>query len=76
MADKIQNAYESSKTYTMMYLRRGIFSAECISRYSGAALMTMILHGKFYHIFLMIFQEICLTFRLELLYSRNANGRP
>lgn len=41
MADKIQNAYESSKIYMTMFSHREIFSAECTSRCFGAALMTM-----------------------------------
>lgn len=42
MADKIQNAYETSKIYMTMFLRKEIFSANCILSYFGVALMIMI----------------------------------
>ena len=42
MADKIQNAYETSKNIYDDVLRKEIFSANCILSYFGVALMIMI----------------------------------
>ena len=41
MADKIQNAYETSKIYMTMFLLKEIFSVNCILSYFGVALMIM-----------------------------------
>lgn len=42
MADKIQNAYETSKNIYDDVLTQRIFSANCILSYFGVALMIMI----------------------------------
>lgn len=42
MADKIQNAYETSKIYMTMFLLKEIFSVGCILSCFGVVRMIMI----------------------------------
>lgn len=75
MADKIQNAYESSKNiYDDVLTQGNLFSRMYIKIFWSGTDDNEI--ARKYPIFQTIFPEIFWMSRLERPYSRNTNGHP
>ena len=76
MADKIQNAYETSKNIYDDVLTQGNFFSRLYIKLFWSGTDDNDIARKFYHIFLTTFREIFWMFQLEQLYLRSANGNP
>ena len=75
MADKIQNAYETSKNiYDDVLTQRNFFSRLYIKLFWSGTDDNDIARKVL--LFLTIFQEVFLMFQLGRLYLHNASGHP